>query len=150
MPGTPRSPGGQLDGIILAFDFGLRRIGVAAGNRVTQSATPVTTLKTRAGRPPWHEIDRLIADWQPLLLVVGEPDPVTSAAVAAAATAFSAALTERYGLPVERVDETLTSAAAASQLREARRAGHRPRAVGRETIDSNAARLIAEQFLASG
>lgn len=149
MPDTPRGSGSRLHGIILAFDFGLRRIGIAVGNSITQSATALTTLTTREGQPPWSQIDRIITEWSPVLLVVGQPDPDRSGALWRRATAFSDALAKRYGLPVERVDEALTSATAKSQLREARQAGHRQRPVGKATIDSHAARLIAEQFLAA-
>ena len=150
MPDTPRRSGSRFHGIILAFDFGLRRIGIAAGNSVTQSATALTTVNMRAGQPPWSEIDRIIAEWSPTLLVVGQPDARSSGALSRHATAFSDALAKRYGLPVERVDEAFTSTSARSEVREARRAGYRRRPVGKAMIDSHAARLIAEQFLQTG
>ena len=146
MPGTPSGPGG----IILAFDFGLRRIGVAAGNDITRSATALTTLTSRGSEPPWDEIDRLIAEWSPAALVVGEPGAGAPTSIADQAAQFSAALAARYDLPVIRVDEALTSAAASAELTEARRSGSRRRRLRRELIDSHAARLIAEQYLSSG
>ena len=136
-------------GIILAFDFGLRRIGIAAGNSLTRSATALTTLKTRDGEPPWGGIDRLIADWSPVQLVVGKPEATIPGAISRQATGFSTALAERYGLPVARIDEAHTSAAAVTELKEARRSGLRRRPILKENIDSHAARLIAEQFLSS-
>ena len=150
MPDTPRGSQGRSRGIILAFDFGLRRIGVAAGNDITQSATALTTLTMSAGEPPWHAIDRLVAEWSPEQLVVGDPGAGGSTSIAEQAGAFCIALRQRYGLPVARVDETLTSATAASQLAEARRTGARSRRIEKQMIDSQAARLIAEQYLNSG
>lgn len=149
MPDTPREKGGQTSGIILAFDFGLRRIGIAAGNHITRSATALTTLANRAGEPPWNEIDKLIDEWSPTLLVVGQPGGVSDSSIAPQATAFSVALEARYGLPVVRVDEVLTSVAASTELADARRAGHRKGRVNKAMIDRHAARIIAEQYLNS-
>jgi len=132
--------------LLLAFDFGLRRIGVATANRRTGTATPLTTLE--AGRePPWEQIDTVIEQWQPGQLVVGLPDPTTAATIAAAALAFAAELEERYGLPVARTDESLTSRAAQSELIMARRNGLMPKRIRKGTLDSHAACLIAEQWL---
>lgn len=136
---------GQPD-LLLAFDFGLRRIGVATANRRTETATPLTTLET--GREPlWVQIDTLIEQWQPGQLVVGLPDPATAKTVAAAATAFATELEERYGLPVAKTDETLTSRAAQSELIMARRNQLMPKRIRKGTLDSHAACLIAEQWL---
>jgi putative Holliday junction resolvase len=132
--------------ILVAFDFGLRRIGIATANRETRTASPLTTL--RADRePPWPELDRVIADWRPAQLVVGVPEGDGAAAVARRARAFAAALAERYDLPVATVDETLTSAAAQSDLAEKRRSGYLRRRVGKGGVDRIAACLIAEQWM---
>jgi putative Holliday junction resolvase len=149
MPDTPRDAAQQPNGIILAFDFGLRRIGVAAGNYVTRSATALTTLTMRAGQPPWDDIDQLVKEWSPDLLVVGRPGDVGDTSIAGQATAFSDALAARYGIRVARVDEALTSRAASSQLAEARRLGQSRRRVDKAMIDRHAARIIAEQYLNS-
>jgi putative Holliday junction resolvase len=132
--------------ILVAFDFGLRRIGIATANRETRTASPLTTL--RADRePPWPELDRVIADWRPAQLVVGVPEGDGAAAVARRARAFAAALAERYDLPVATVDETLTSVAAQSDLAEKRRSGYLRRRVGKGGVDRIAACLIAEQWM---
>jgi putative Holliday junction resolvase len=60
---------------------------------------------------------------------------------------FGKELSRRFGLPVEFVDERLTSAAAQADLRDARRSGARTRRVTREDIDANAARVILETWL---
>jgi putative Holliday junction resolvase len=132
--------------ILLAFDFGLRRIGVATANRRTATASPLRTLESRK-QLPWRQIDALIDQWAPGQLVVGLPDPERAEETAAAAAAFAAALEERYGLPVATVDETLTSRAAWSELIMARRSGLRKKRVRKGSLDSHAARLIAEQWL---
>ena len=138
------------DAIVLGFDFGRARIGVAAGQAVTASATPVTTLNCRHGTPDWPAIDRLIAEWQPGALVVGIPLHLdgTAQPETAAARRFAAALAARYGLPVHAADERLTSRSAAAEIRAARSAGSRRR-TRKGDVDRMAARLILEDWLAT-
>ena len=91
---------------MLAFDFGLRRLGVATANLATRTASPLTTLAVRDD-VPWPDIDRVIADWRPAQLVVGLPEGEGAAAIAAPSPRVRGAqLGERYGLPVATVDET--------------------------------------------
>jgi aspartate carbamoyltransferase catalytic subunit len=129
--------------IVLAFDHGLARIGIATGNEQTRTATPLTTLAARAGVPNWNELDRIVTDWCPTTLVVGLPPAHGSTRTDVAS--FAQALRARYKLPLYAVDETLTSRAAESSLREhRRRGGHRTK---KAAIDGHAACLIAEQWM---
>jgi len=132
--------------ILLAFDFGLRRIGVATANFETRTASPLTTLRVD-GDPPWTELDRIVADWQPAQLVVGVPEGEGTEAVARRARQFAAAIGNRYALPVSTVDETLTSVEAETTLAENRRSGYLRRRVGKGRVDRAAACLIAEQWM---
>jgi putative Holliday junction resolvase len=132
--------------LVVAFDFGLRRIGIATANRETRTASPLTTLRSD-GEPPWPEIDRVIEDWRPAQLVVGVPEGDGAAAIARRARAFAATLAERYALPVATVDETLTSATAQADLAEQRRSGYLRRRAGKGSVDRVAACLIAEQWM---
>jgi putative Holliday junction resolvase len=132
--------------LLVAFDFGLRRIGIATANRATGTASPLTTVRVDR-EPPWREVDRIIEDWRPAQLVVGVPEGGGTELVAREAREFAAALAERYELPVATVDETLTSAAAESELAEKRRSGYLRRRVGKGGVDRVAACLIAEQWM---
>jgi putative Holliday junction resolvase len=132
--------------ILLAFDFGLRRLGVATANLRTRTASPLATLEVRR-ELPWSEIDRVIEEWRPAQLVVGLPQGPGTESVARHVADFVAALTKRYGLPVATVDETLTSAAAHTELAAGRRSGYLRRRVGKGKTDRIAACLIAEQWL---
>ncbi len=132
--------------VLLAFDFGFRRIGIASGNLHTRTASPITTLIV-SGELPWNELDRAIDEWLPGQLVVGLPSPELAREVAERALEFMAALRDRYDLPVAAVDESLTSRAAYSELRDARRTGALRKRVRKERIDSHAACLIAEQWM---
>jgi putative pre-16S rRNA nuclease len=136
----------RAEGPLLAFDFGLKRIGVATGNRLTRTASPLTTL-VAAGRPPWREIDALVAEWQPARIVVGNPGPDGNASLLAALEAFLAELAGRYALPVETVDERFSSADAESRLRAGRAKGIYNRRLKKDQIDRHAACLIAEQWM---
>lgn len=104
-------------GYVLAFDFGLRHLGVAAGQTITASASPVTTLRARDGKPRWVEIIALVRTWAPIRLLVGLPLNMddSESDMSARARDFAAALQRRTGVPVELVDERLTTRAAAQQ-----------------------------------
>ncbi len=129
---------------MLAFDFGTRRIGVAVGQTMTGSATAVGTLPARNGAPDWSAVDTCIAQWAPTRLLVGLPYNMDDSDTTTTATcrAFGEKLARRSGLPVDYVDERLTSNAAYDELRNERRSGTRARRIRPEDIDANAARLI--------
>lgn len=138
--------GNRSPDVLLAFDFGFRRIGVASGNLQTRTASPLTTL-TVSGELPWAELDRAIDDWRPGQLVVGLPSPELARDVAERAEEFMAALRQRYDLPVAAVDESFTSRAARSELKDARSSGLLRTRVRKGRVDSHAACLIAEQWM---
>lgn len=139
MPATPES--------IIAFDFGLRRIGVAVGQAVTQTASPVGVVRRGEIGPDWDKIAGIIDDWRPSRLVVGRPSRKdgTESDIDAELGAFIAGLA-RFGLEVAVVDERHTSVEAMERLKAARSAGRRRR-VSKEAIDAGAAVLIAERWL---
>jgi len=92
---------------------------------------------------------RAVREWSPTRLLVGLPYNMdgTETVLTGACRGFARELERRYGLPVEFVDERLTSSAAQGDLREARRSGARTRRIRREDIDANAARLILETWM---
>lgn len=129
----------------LGFDFGLKRIGVAVGERLTGGARPLRTL----GRD-WPALDALIREWAPEGLVVGLPlaEDGGEQPMSRHARAFAAELRQRSGLPVYTCDERYSSLAADSRLRDTRRQARsdRRRARGSDT-DQEAARILLEQWL---
>ena len=132
--------------VLLAFDYGQRRIGVASANLLTRTASPLVTLGV--GRQlPWDEIDGLIEEWRPGRLVVGLPPEDAAAKVATQVRSFVGQLRARYGLDVDTVDESLTSRAAYATLVEQRRTGTGKGRIGEGRLDRHAACLIAEQWL---
>jgi putative Holliday junction resolvase len=145
MPGTPDTIRPQT---IMAFDFGLRRIGVAVGQDVTQSASPIGTVSNGASGPDHTKLQQLIREWRPDRLVVGMPAHADGSPsdIHAHVTAFIEAL-GAYQLPIDTVDERYTSVEAKKALKNARAAGTRGR-ISKEMIDSAAAVFIAERYLA--
>ena len=136
------------DEVLLAFDYGSRRIGVAVGQTTTGTASPAGVIPV-AGTPDWAALERCVREWSPARLLVGLPYNMdgTETLLTGTCRGFGKELSRRFGLPVEFVDERLTSAAAQADLRDARRSGARTRRVTREDIDANAARLILETWL---
>ena len=119
----------------LAFDFGTRRVGVATGNSLTRTATPLATVAAE-GEARMAAIGALIAEWRPSALVVGVPCHPDGAphANTERARRFGRQLQARFGLPVHEVDERYTTT-------DAKRAGA-------ADLDAAAAALILEQHLA--
>ncbi len=134
--------------IVLGFDFGLKRIGVAAGDTITRTAAPLETLAHHA-EPDWAAILARVKAVGPDLLVVGAPynDDGSPGRIAGLADAFAAQLAERCRLEVARVDERYSSTAAQSLLREQRASGQRRKAVRKGDLDSAAAAVMLQSWL---
>jgi len=146
MPATPETRSNHHE-TILAFDFGLRRIGVAVGQTVTRSASPVGVVSNGSGGPDWLRIGNLIKEWGASRLVVGMPYNVdgSPSEIAARVDTFMAGL-KRFSLPVESTDERYSSSEARQILVGKRKLGVRGR-IGNESLDAAAATLIAERWL---
>lgn len=130
---------------ILAFDFGLARIGVAVGQSITNTANPLPTLFAKEGIPDWTIVEKLIKEWQPKRLLVGEPFNMDNSdqEITLRARKFANRLHGRFGLPVDMIDERLTSAAAREEIFES--GGFKK--LKKTQIDSIAAALILESWL---
>lgn len=136
--------------VVLGFDFGTRRIGVAAGSTLSGQAQALTALVCR-GAPDWQAIRRLVADWQPRALIVGLPlrEDGSEQPITARARAFMAELHAAFGLPVHATDERFSSTEANARLRGARATGSRRRRLQKGDTDAMAAQVIVETWLAS-
>ncbi|HXQ31542.1 MAG TPA: Holliday junction resolvase RuvX [Steroidobacteraceae bacterium] len=143
------APGQPLPLLALGFDFGERRIGVAAGDTLTRGARPLGVVSARGGRPDWHGLDRYVREWQPRVLVVGVPYNMdgTPGRLTDAALGFAAELHDRYSLEVATVDERLSSREAEDILRRQRASGARTRRVQPGDVDSAAACVVLKQWL---
>ncbi len=132
---------------VLGFDFGLKRIGVASGQSITGTASPLPEISARDGVPDWNAVGALISEWSPDLVLVGEPSNMdgTDSDMARRARKFANRIHGRFGVPIAMVDERLTSFEAKQLVKE--RYGHQD--FGRYAVDSIAASLIIEHWFAS-
>lgn len=125
--------------LVMGFDFGMTKIGIAIGQSITGSATPIAIVPARDGKPDWRMLDNLVNEWQPQLLVVGLPLNMdgTMSEMGNAASKFSRRLDGRYHLTTAMMDERLSTFEAQQQSQSQSPAG---------AIDDIAARLILESW----
>jgi|SRR3990167_3208573 len=131
--------------IVLGFDFGLRKIGVAIGQPITKTATPLPLLKAENGVPHWQHIQDIIDEWGVKALIVGLPLNMdqTEQPITQKAKQFGESLKKQFGLPVFFVDERLTTIAAKADIHEVITSKKRF-----APADGHSARLIVESWLA--
>lgn len=147
----PGSPANVLpvDAIVLGFDVGARRIGVAVGSGLG-GARAAAVVDVHGGGPDWAAIDRLHGQWRPRGLVVGDPMTLDGGNQPnrRRARAFAGELKARYALPVVMIDERSSSVEAARRFARERAAGNRRRRDG-QALDAAAAAVIVERWLAA-
>ncbi|ACY83123.1 Holliday junction resolvase RuvX [Edwardsiella piscicida] len=129
---------------ILAFDFGTRSIGCAIGQELTGSARPLQSFKANDGAPDWQQIEKVLREWQPDLVVVGLPlnmdgseQPLTQMA-----RKFANRLHGRFGVQIALQDERLSTVEARAHLF----AGGGYRALEKGRVDAASAALILESW----
>lgn len=130
--------------LVMAFDYGTRRIGVAVGNEMLRSASGLDPLAARDGIPDWVRVERLLHEWQPDLLVVGLPlhDDGSESDMSVRARKFGNRLHGRFGKPVAMFDERGTTRAAKLIAQgQGHKGNYRERGV-----DGIAAQLILENW----
>jgi putative Holliday junction resolvase len=134
--------------IIVAIDFGLRRIGIASGDTLTRATHPRSTISNGPNGPDWRALERVLADTRPARIAVGEPynadgsvSPLTDAA-----RRFATELATRSSLPVDLVDERWSSQDAEERLRSARASGLKTRRVSAADVDATAAAVILDRW----
>ena len=132
----PESISKRAELTVMAFDFGVRRIGVAVGNTLTKAGQPVKIIEEPSEDVRFKAIQALIKEWQPNHLVVGLPCHPDGAEheMSAKARRFGNQLHGRFHLPVEWVDERYTSAVLEGDPNM------------RDNLDAESAALILEQY----
>ena len=121
----------------MGFDYGTRKIGVATGQLVTRTATPIAIVQARDGIPNWNDIEKLITEWKPSQLIVGLPLNMdgSESEMSIRALKFARRLTGRFNLPHQTIDERLSTREAREQSKTAGQ------------IDDIAAKIILESWL---
>lgn len=129
---------------LIAFDFGTKSIGIAIGQSITVSARPLTAVKAQDGIPDWQQIEKLLKEWQPDLLVVGLPLNMdgTEQPLTARARKFANRLHGRFGIKVALQDERLSTTEARATLFQ--QGGYR--ALTKGQVDSQSAVVILESW----
>ena len=135
----------MLKGTFLGFDFGFKRIGVAVGQQLTNTATPLSTIDAKMGVPDWNVIEKLIKQWEPQALILGIPTCIDGSELytTSAARRFAKQLKKHFSLPVHLVDERLSTVEARDLL--FKEGGYRK--IKKTEIDGIAACIILEQWL---
>ena len=125
-----------MNSIVMSFDFGMKRIGVAVGQKVTQTASGLGVVQAFDGIPKWDYLDKIVLDWQPERFIVGLPINMdgSNSEMSKKAQKFSRRISSRYNITSEMFDERLTSF-------EAREHD------GKTHIDAIAAKIILESWL---
>ena len=131
---------------VLGFDFGHKKIGVASGQSLTGTGSPLPALISRQQQPDWGGIEALIMEWQPDALIVGLPLNMddSESELSARARRFARQLNGRFGVTVWMVDERLSTREAREQMGDRAKKGPDPR------VDSLAAALIIETWFSEG
>ena len=144
-PRTPRAAPRGAGTTVIAVDFGEERVGAAVGDTTVGIAHPLTTITAADKKNRYAGIAGLVQEWRPALLVVGLPAHLdgTEHEMSRLARKFARELGGRFNLPVELVDERLTSASAESSLAEAGVANHKRKPI----IDQVAAQHILQAWL---
>lgn len=131
---------------VMGFDFGYRRIGVAVGQTITGTARPLSILLAKEGIPAeWQQLDKIIAEWLPDILLVGLPLNMdgTEQDVTQGAKHFATLLAQRYQKPVETFDERLSTREARQRIFETE--GYK--GLQKKRVDNIAAQIIVESWL---
>ncbi len=130
---------------VLGFDFGLKRIGLATGQTITGTATPLTTLTAVNDKPDWDRIETHIRQWKPDALIVGIPYLLDGGEtdMTRAARNFGNQLAERFKLPVHTIDESLSSYEAEQFLKQDMKIAKH----NKHEIDKMAAAIIVQRWL---
>ena len=148
-PAAANGPASGAPRVVLAFDFGSKRIGVACGDTVSRTAAPLDAVPAGMGGPRWEAIDDLLREWQPALIVVGLPYNVdgSDSTQTRDARSFANEVARRYRLQGVPVDERYSSREAEARLKSARASGLRRRRVAKADVDAAAACVILERWV---
>lgn len=127
---------------VLSFDFGDQKIGVAVGQSLTGTASPLAALSAKNGQPQWPQVQQLIEEWAPHYVIVGLPLNMDGSPSESSRRArrFAGRLQGRFGVPARLIDERLSTREARARLGDNYRGGADPK------VDSIAAALLIESF----
>ena len=137
--------------IIIGFDFGMKKMGVAIAQTITNTATPMPAIKMVNGQPKWNELDAIISDYKPNKAIIGLPDSKNQQTIKLIEKIkiFSSALEKKYTIPTILINEGFSTQMAKQELKEKRNSGILKNRIKKGQADSTAAKIILEQWLQS-
>lgn len=129
---------------ILGIDFGRARIGVAVGQTITNTATPIATIKAKNGVPHWQQLDAIIKKWRPATIIIGLPIDAAGQQTDSTkqAHAFGVDIHQRYKINVEYINEAYSTRQARWELSELKQGN-----VNHIKVDAIAASIILETWM---
>ena len=130
--------------LALGFDYGLSRIGVATGQTLTKTASPLTALPAQNGTPQWETVEQLLVEWKPDVVIIGLPlhQDGTMSDMAARAKKFGQRIHGRFGVRVAFIDEYESTREAREHLTYSGKASDQD-----GKLDATAASIILERWL---
>ncbi|MDB4040244.1 Holliday junction resolvase RuvX [Methylophilaceae bacterium] len=134
----------KMEGNILSFDFGEKRIGIAIGNSITKTSHPLETINTDKNTERYRLIELLLKTWEPVKLVIGYPlnEDGTLSKMSLLAKKFGMKLGNKYNIPIVMIDERFTSSEADLELKKFEKNFKKRKIV----IDQVAAMIILDSF----
>ena len=137
--------------VLIGFDFGTKKTGVAIAQTITKTATPMPAIKMINGQPRWNELDTIISDYKPNKAIIGLPDSKNenTTNLIKKIKIFSSALEKKYTIPTILINEGFSTQMAKQELKEKRNSGILKNRIKKGQADSTAAKIILEQWLQS-
>ena len=137
------------DSVLIGFDYGTKKMGVAFAQCITKTATPLNVLKIKNENPNWEQLDQIVNDYKPDLAIIGYPgkNNKQTSLLADKIEKFGSAIEKHYKMPTILFDEAYSTTIARQELRDLRRDGTLSRRIKRGQVDSMAAKIILEQWL---
>ena len=137
------------DSVLIGFDYGTKKMGVAIAQCITKTATPLNVLKIKNETPNWEQLDQIVNDYKPDIAIIGYPgkNNKKTSLLANKIEKFESAIEKHYKMPTILFDETYSTTIARQELRDLRRDGILSKRIKRGQVDSMAAKIILEQWL---
>ena len=135
--------------VYIAFDYGLKKTGVAIAQSITKTASPLLSLKMINGEPDWDDIDSIFENFKPNCAIFGRPKKQMneSNSLTKRINSFSSKIEKRYQISIGFINEHLTSKIAKDKLKEQRQEGILLRQIKKGQIDSMAATIILQEWM---
>ena len=137
------------DSILIGFDFGTKKTGVAIAQCITRTASTLKAVRMKQEHPNWNQLDQIINDYKPDFAVIGSPGRTSqeTSALTEKVENFASAIEKRYTMFTELFDESYTTRLATEELKNQRKTGILNKKIKKGQVDSMAAKILLEHWL---